>query len=159
MKNFILEQFQDEVTGLNFGTDRLGNTHLLEFLNNAAEAPLPKDSVYLKAFAESRWADTINFHYIPCNLTGDPNPMIYQVPPNKTLHLDTIIAATNGRWTNGMSLVGVFTDDTLVSFFPIVDQLFYSFNEKLKVVGKLELKFRPYHRRTKLSLFIHGLLL
>ena len=158
MKQFILEKFRDELTGLNFGTDRLGNVHLLEFLNNAAELPVSKDSVYLKAFAESRWNNVTTFHPIPCNLTGEPNPMVCQVPPNKTLKLDSIIAATNGRYTSGLSLIGLFVDNTMVSFFPVKDELFYSFNEKIEIDGKLEVKFKPYHRRTKLSLFIHGLL-
>jgi hypothetical protein len=156
MEKFILDQFRDELTGLNFGTDRLGNTHLLEFLNNAAELPIPKDSVYLRAFTEKNWADINNFQTITCTLTGNPTPMIHIVPPNKTLKLDNIIAATNGRY-KGISLIGIFIDDILESFFPIQNEMFYSFNEKVEVKGKLEIKFKPFNRRTKLSIFVHGL--
>ena len=155
MNKFITDQFIDEITGLNFGTDRQGNTHLLEFLNNAAELPAIKDSVYLKAFTEKNWHNTKDFQTITCTLTGEPTPMIYQVPNNKTLKLDNIIAATNGKY-KGISLIGIFIDNILESFFPIQNEMFYSFN--VTVAGKLEVKFRPYHKRTKLSIFMHGLL-
>lgn len=155
MEKFILKQFQDELTGLNFGTDRLGNVHLLEFLNNAADLPVPKDSVYLKAFTEKNWNNVNTFNRVTCTLTGDPIPMVYQVPSNKTLKLDSIIAATNG---NGISLIGIFINDTMESFFPINNELFYSFNEKIEITGTLEVKFKPFNRKTKLSLFLHGLL-
>ena len=157
MEKFILEKFKDELTGLNFGTDRLGNTHLLEFLNNAAEMPVPKDSVYLKAYAEKNWNKNI-FNIVTCTLTGDPTPLIYTVPAGKTLKLDSIIAATNGKY-DGISLIGVFINGVMESFFPINHELFYSFNEKVEIEGQLEIKFKPYHRRTKLSIFIHGLLI
>ena len=157
MEKFILNKFKDEVTGLNFGTDRLGNVHLLEFLSNAAEMPIPKDSVYLKAYAESMWNNTVAFQHIPCNLTGDPNPMIYQVPAGKTLKLDSIIAATNGKYS-GISLIGIFINNVMESFFPINHELFYSFNEKVEIEGELEIKFKPFHKKTKLSIFVHGLL-
>ena len=155
MEKFIQNQFKDELTGLNFGTDRLGNTHLLEFLNLAAELPLPKDSVYLKAFTEKIWFNTKNFQRITCTLTGDPQPMLYTVPPNKILRLDNIIAATNSRY-KGISLIGIFVDNIMESFFPIQNEMFYSFNIVIK--GNLEIRFKPYHKKTKLSIFIHGLL-
>lgn len=153
MERFILKQFQDEVTGLSFGEDRLGNTHLLEFLNTAAELPVPKNSVYLRAFTEKNWANTTAFQTITCTLTGDPEPMIYQVPTGKTLTLSNIIAATNGKYS-GLSLIGIFIDGTLESFFPIKDELFHSLD--VDVEGELEIKFKPYHKKTKLSIYVQG---
>lgn len=158
MEKFIQEQFKDELTGLNFGTDRLGNTHLLEFLNKAAETPVSKDSIYLKAFTEKIWANNKDFQTITCTLTGDPTPMIYQVPSNKILKLDNIIAATNGKY-KGISLIGIFINNILESFFPIQNEMFYSFNEKVGIKERLEIKFKPFHKKTKLSIFIHGILI
>ena len=82
--------------------------------------------------------------------------MLYQVPPNKVLLIDTIIAATD---TNGINLIGIFIDDEIDLFFPINSELFYSFNEKIKIKGKLEIKYKPSKVKSKLSLFIHGILI
>ena len=158
MERFIEKKFLDELTGLSFGVDRQGRTHLLEFLWEAAEAPLPKESIYLKAFTEKNWAGTATFQTITCTLTGNPTPLIYEIPPNKVLKLDNIIAVVNGRY-RGISLIGIYINDIIESFFPIQNEMSYSFNEKVKIEGKLEFKFKPYHRRTKLSIFVHGLLI
>lgn len=154
MERFITNKFKDELTGLNFGLDKQGRYHLLEFLNNADELEPPKDSVYLDAWSEKKWDNTTSFQTVPCDLTGNPTPLIYNVPPNKILQIDTVIAAADKE---GISLLGIFIDDTLMTFFPLNTELFYSFNEKIKVEGKLEIKYRPSNNKSKLSVFVHGL--
>ncbi len=156
MERFITNKFTDQLTGLDFGLDKQGRYHLLEFLNNAAEAKTEGDSVYLDAFSEKRWSNTTGFQTILCDLTGDPTPMLYQVPPDKVLLIDTVIAVTDA---NGINLIGIFIDDEIELFFPINSELFYSFNEKIKVKGKLEIKYRPSKVKSKLSLFVHGILI
>lgn len=154
MERFITDKFKDELTGLNFGLDKQGRYHLLEFLNNADELEPPKDSVYLDAFSERKWDNTTSFQTVTCDLTGDPIPLVYQVPTNKILQIDTVIAAND---KSGVSLLGIFIDDELMTFFPLNTELFYSFNEKIKVEGKLEIKYRPTDRKSKLSVFVHGM--
>jgi hypothetical protein len=136
-ERFIEEHFIDEVTGLDFGLDVQGR-------------------YYLHALHESRWANTTEFQTIRCSLTGDPTPMVYEIPPDKTFQVDSIIAVTDAK---AISLVGVYIDDEIDSFFPVGEEMYYSFNEKMKLQGKLEFKFKPYNRKTKLSIFVHGLLL
>jgi len=154
-ERFIEEHFIDEVTGLDFGLDIQGRYHLLRFLNEAAESP-NKESIYLRALHESKWADTINFQTIKCSVTGNPTPLVYEIPPDKTLLIDSILAVTDAK---AISLVGIFINNNMESFFPVGEEMYYSFNERMKFQGNLEFKFRPYNRQTKLSIFVHGLLL
>jgi hypothetical protein len=158
MERFIDKKFIDQLTGLEFGIDVQGRAHLLQFLNKAAESPPLKESIFLRAFSEKNWSNTTDFHTITCTLTGDPSPMVYQIPANKTLQLDNVIAVTNGKYT-GISLVGVYIDNVIESFFPVQREMYYTFDEKVKIEGLLEFKFKPFHKKTKLSIFVHGILI
>jgi len=155
MDRFIEEKFTDELTGLDFGLDTQGRYHLLEFLTKAAE-DINKESVFLRALHESKWANTTEFQSIRCSLTGEPDSMVIEIPTNKTLQLDNIIAVTDAV---AISLVGVFINNVAESFFPVKSEMYYTFDEKVKLKGRLEFKFKPYNRRTKLSIFVHGLLI
>jgi len=158
MKRFITNQFIDKTTGLNFGEDTKGNIHLLEFLNNAANGELPKNSIYLKAFCERIWDNSTDFQIIKDTLFGGQRPMYFDIPSNKELRLDNIIAVQNGQF-NGISLVGLYENNQMFTFFPINTDLYYTFDEKVIVKNNFEVRFKPFHRRTKLSIFVHGLLI
>ena len=155
---FITEQFIDTITGLNFGRDARGDVHLLEFLNNAADNNLPKNSIYLKAFCERIWDSTLKFQSIRDTLFGERKPMYYEIPTNRELRLDNIIAVQSGEFS-GISLVSLHENNKMFTFFPIQTDLYYNFNEKIIIKNNFEVKFKPFHNRTKLSIFVHGVLI